>query len=68
MATVALDEAGPFAELGGAGLKVGLEGEEGGEGVDLGEGEGRGGRGDGSHEGAVGSWLESMKSTEGMMG
>lgn len=39
VAAVALDEAGPFAVLGEAGLEVGLEGEEGGEGVGDGEGE-----------------------------
>ena len=33
VAAVALDEAGPFAVLGEARLEVGLEGEEGGEGV-----------------------------------
>lgn len=36
---VALDQAGPFAVLGEAGLQVGLEGEEGGEGVGLWVGE-----------------------------
>lgn len=40
---VALDEAGPFAELGEARLEVRLEGEEGGEGVGFGVGEWLGG-------------------------
>ncbi len=39
MAAVSLDQAGPFAELGEAGLEVGLEGEEGWEGVGFGVGE-----------------------------
>lgn len=41
---ISLDEAGPFAELGEAGLQVGLEGEEGREGVVLGIGEWFGGK------------------------
>lgn len=40
---VALDEAGPFAELGGARAEVGLEREEGGVGVDFWKIEGWGG-------------------------
>lgn len=43
MTAVALDQTGPFTELGCSGLQVGLEGEEGGVGVDLGEDEGDGG-------------------------
>ena len=43
VAAVALYEAGPFAELGEAGLEVRLEGEEGGEGVALRVGEWLGG-------------------------
>lgn len=43
VAAVALYEAGPFAELGEAGLEVRLEGEEGGEGVALWVGEWFGG-------------------------
>ncbi len=53
MAGVALDEAGPFAELGGAGCEVWLEGVEGGEGVDFGVGEGWGGGGGGHGFGGV---------------
>lgn len=45
VAAVALYEAGPFAELGEAGLEVRLEGEEGGEGVALWVGEWFGGWG-----------------------
>ena len=56
VAAVALDEAGPFAELGEAGLEVGLEGEEGGEGVGVGVGEGfGGGRVERSHWGRAAS-------------
>ena len=43
VAAVALDEAGPFAVLGEAGLEVGLEAEEGGKGVGDGVGEWFGG-------------------------
>jgi len=53
VAGVALDEAGPFAELGGAGCEVWLEGVEGGEGVDFGVGEGWGGGGGGHGFGGV---------------
>lgn len=54
VAGVALDEAGPFAELGGAGCEVWLEAVEGGEGVDLGVGQWWGG-GDGGH--GFGGWV-----------
>lgn len=48
---VPLDEERPFFELGEAGLEVWLEGEEGGEGIVAGEGEGvgRGSRSFGGH-------------------
>lgn len=51
---MALDQARPFAELGEAGLQVGLEGEEGWEGVGAGVGEGFAG-GERLHRGHVGS-------------
>lgn len=42
VAAVALDQAGPFAELGCSGLEIWLKREEWGIGVDLGEDEGEG--------------------------
>ncbi len=55
MPAVALDEAGPFAELGEEGLLVGLEGEEGGVGGVVG-GVGEGGGAGGGRLGGHGCW------------
>ncbi len=54
VAAVALDEAGPFAELGEEGLLIGLEGEEGGVGGVVG-GVGEGGVG---RRGGHGCWWD----------
>ena len=60
MPAVALDQAGPFPELGEAGLQVGLEGEEGWEGVGAWVGEWFGG--EGLHGGHVGSfWIVEFR-------